>query len=186
MQLINWEGRSLPPPDHRRQPLQLVIDNLMLRGDPRPQPILGGVTRILGQRLASDICLVDGAVGTMDLALALRAVGYTPALHLRELERTGRQYQDGASPSRLRTQRVPALPAQRQVHGLQPHEAVDAVPERRTGDLEARVRFQTVCIGNDCEPSHNLARGGSVYLHSPARLLSVAAAGFMPRREAVG
>jgi transposase len=29
-------------------------------------------------------------------------------------------------------------------------------------------------------------RGGSVYLHSPARLLSVAAAGFMPRREAVG
>ena len=29
-------------------------------------------------------------------------------------------------------------------------------------------------------------RGGSVHLHSPARLLSVAAAGFMPRREAVG
>ena len=36
--------------------------------------------------------------------------------------------------------------------------------------------------------AHNAqrSRGGSVYLHSPARLLSVAAAGFMPRREAVG
>ena len=29
-------------------------------------------------------------------------------------------------------------------------------------------------------------RGGSVHLHSPARLLSGAAAGFMPLREAVG
>ena len=29
-------------------------------------------------------------------------------------------------------------------------------------------------------------RGGSVCLHSPARLLSGAAAGFMPLREAVG
>jgi hypothetical protein len=29
-------------------------------------------------------------------------------------------------------------------------------------------------------------RGGSVYLHRPARLLSGASAGFMPLREAVG
>ena len=45
------------------------------------------------------------------------------------MERTGRQYQDGASPPPLWTQCVPTLPAQRQVHGLQPHEAFDAAFE---------------------------------------------------------
>ena len=33
---------------------------------------------------------------------------------------------------------------------------------------------------------HHEGRGGSVDLHSPARLLSGASAGFMPLREAVG
>lgn len=83
------------------------------------------------------------------------------------MERAGRQYQDGASPPRLRAQRVPALPAQRQVHGLQPHEAVDAAPERRTGDLEARVRFQTVRIADNGQPSHDLA------VHRPDALAPV-------------
>ncbi len=56
----------------------------MLGGDPRPQPTFGGIARMLEQHLPPDVSLIHGAVGAMDPALALRAVGNAPALHRRE------------------------------------------------------------------------------------------------------
>ncbi len=49
-------------------------------------------------------------------------------------------------------------------------------------------RLEVTSVGAPIYPAPvpSVFRGGSVYLNSPARLLSGAAAGFMPLREAVG
>ena len=73
-------------------------------------------------------------------------------------------------------------------HGADPSGAFPGHGRCRPNCRRSRPRLRTTASGNS-GLSNQLAltkRGGSVCLHSLARLLSGAAAGFMPLREAVG
>jgi putative transposase len=90
-----------------------------------------------------------------------------------------------------------ALPVTRQVQELgisrgsvyylpRPTSLPDLAIMRRLDELHMDFPFAGSRMLRDLLAAEGVKRGGSVHLHSPARLLSGTAAGFMPLREAAG
>ena len=81
---------------------------------------------------------VDGALASVYGTLAVRAVGYVPALHRGELDLTRRQDQRGAPNARQQARCVATLPAIWQGGLDEVDDAVDGPAERVSRDPQIR------------------------------------------------